>query len=524
MAENVEIRKSLVMINSVSSVLTRLIKITVLAWLLQHLLNRVSPGEYSVLALLMTLMMFAPLFTAILTSGLSRYTVEAYARGDKRRIVQIVSTMLPLLALAALGVLTLGGLFIWQIDHVFVIESDHVSDARIMMMAMISLLALQMVLSPFGQGLYIKQKFVLTNLIKLGCECLRLGLLLGLLLGISTRVIWVVFASVASDLTALLLIVGFSRYYVPALKFDRREISWSVTRELLPFGFLNMITQVADKMSTGAGTLILNLFSSAIQVNYFYVGTLLLRQLQMTEYIATRPLMPVLTAMHALDSHDRLRSAYLRGGRLGLWMMLMVVVPIIIYRNEVITLWLGPDKLLIATIMGMMMAFIPIQYGNNMLSKLSVAKGYLRPWALRAIGTQIVNVCLTFYLVAVREMGAIGAALSWIMVLVVGELFFMIPLGLRLADVPVRQWLKCTVLPGLLPALVAACLWLIMQQLVKPESLVSLMLCVMVGLAAYVAVLLIYCLQKKDREDFKKMTDKLRYRFGRRTLQAPLPK
>jgi len=74
----VELSKRLVLINSASSLLTRMLSISVLIWLQQYLLMRIKPEEYSLLPVLYSVMMFAPLITTILTGGLGRYIVEAY--------------------------------------------------------------------------------------------------------------------------------------------------------------------------------------------------------------------------------------------------------------------------------------------------------------------------------------------------------------------------------------------------------------------------------------------------------------
>lgn len=73
----VEISKKLVLINSASSLVTRMLSISVLIWLQQYLLKRITPEEYSLLPVLYSVMMFAPLVTTVLTAGLGRYIVEA---------------------------------------------------------------------------------------------------------------------------------------------------------------------------------------------------------------------------------------------------------------------------------------------------------------------------------------------------------------------------------------------------------------------------------------------------------------
>ena len=67
----------MVLINSASSLVTRMLSISVLIWLQQYLLKRITPEEYSLLPVLYSVMMFAPLITTILISGLGRYIAEA---------------------------------------------------------------------------------------------------------------------------------------------------------------------------------------------------------------------------------------------------------------------------------------------------------------------------------------------------------------------------------------------------------------------------------------------------------------
>ena len=192
MNSQVEISKRLVFINSVSSLVSRVLNVSVLIWMYQYLLLQISVEEYSLLPVLGSVMMFAPLLTMVLTGGLGRYIVEAYAKGDERRITQIVSTMFPLLLSTGFAFLALGWLFSWYIDRILTISPERLWDARVMMGLMMFSAAIRLPLTPFGIGLYVRQKFVLMNLIKVGQELLQIALLFVLLVGVSTRVLWVI--------------------------------------------------------------------------------------------------------------------------------------------------------------------------------------------------------------------------------------------------------------------------------------------------------------------------------------------
>ena len=54
----IEISKRLVLINSTSAILTRLVGLTVVVWLFQHLINNVDKQEFRVYAVVSTAVLF----------------------------------------------------------------------------------------------------------------------------------------------------------------------------------------------------------------------------------------------------------------------------------------------------------------------------------------------------------------------------------------------------------------------------------------------------------------------------------
>mgnify|MGYP000709419330 CR=1 FL=1 len=99
---HVEISKRLVIINSVSSILTMAIEVLFNFWLYQYLIRRITPEEFSLLPVVMSIMIFIPLLTVFFTSGIGRYIIDAYARGDEEGVTRIISSIFPFLAVCAL--------------------------------------------------------------------------------------------------------------------------------------------------------------------------------------------------------------------------------------------------------------------------------------------------------------------------------------------------------------------------------------------------------------------------------------
>ena len=514
MSTKVVISKRLVFINSVSGVAARVLNISVLLWLQRYLLQRISTEEYAIYPVLASLIVFLPLLTAVLTTGLGRFIVEAYAKGDERRVTQIVSTMSVLLLGSGLLVLTAGLVFAWNVGRVLTIAPERLWDGRIMMTLMVVSFVVRLLLAPFIVGLYVRQKFVLLNLIAVGTQLLRIAILLVLLLGVSTRVLWVVVAAVSSEVCGLLVTQAISRRLIPSLVFRRSEMRWAVARELTSFGGWSLLGELAERIRISADPLILNKLGTALDVSCFYLGSMPAGQIQQLWSVAQQPLMPALTAMHATKSKDRLRNAYLRGGRYGLWATLFLAVPIMVYGHKLITLWVGEKFLAAGTVIILLLATYPVIYANVMMANIAIATAQVRTLALRAVFVQGINLVLTIYLVGVRGMGAVGSALSTFLTMVFIWPVVNYSFALRLADVSFGKWLRETIWPGLLPGLAAAAVWVILKIVVNPSSWLGLAGCVVFGLLCYVVVLLAFCLQPQDRHDLREVTLRIITRIG----------
>ncbi|MGI9455066.1 MAG: hypothetical protein ACR2NU_00805, partial [Aeoliella sp.] len=65
------------MTNAISSVLTRLLTISVFAWAIRHLIHRVPEEELAILPVVLSITLFFPILQNVFTAGLSRFVTEA---------------------------------------------------------------------------------------------------------------------------------------------------------------------------------------------------------------------------------------------------------------------------------------------------------------------------------------------------------------------------------------------------------------------------------------------------------------
>lgn len=506
MNAGIEISKKKIFLNSSVSIFAKLLNLTIIVWLQWHLLSRISEEEYALYPVIISIIVFLPLFATVFTAGLGRFITEAYAVGDYDRITQITSSLFFLLLIFGIVFWAGGMVFSWYIDRVLNIPAERIGDAQLMMALLITLFVFRLTLSPFRLGLHVLQKFVLFNFVYLGGRLLYLILLLILLFGVSTRILWIVVATVASEFVVLMVLQALSRRLIPSLTFQVRQINWPVARQLMSFGGWSFIAQIADMIRTAAAPLLLNKLATPLDVTCFYLGSLPYRQIRQFSSAAQLPLMPQLTAMHATNDKARLRNSYLRGGRYGLWACLLIAVPAMVFSQEIIRLYVGNAYSSAALVMLLLLIPFFTVYGHVMFPNLAVATGQMRSLALRVFSVQIINLMLMYYLVCIRQMGAVGAALSICLAMGIGWPILAAPAGLKLSGVRLRIWLRETLFPGVLPGLTTVLFLVIIKYIFEPNTWLGLVVCSMVGILCYVCILLCFSLQKQDRFDLKRVT------------------
>ena len=145
-----------------------------------------------------------------------------------------------------------------------------------------------------------------------------------------------------------------------------------------------------------------------------------------------------------------------------------------------------------------------------MVWQVAHATGQIRPVGIRNLGTQLVTIAATLYVVGVAGGGAVSAAFTALVVGGISTVALVWPLGLKLADVTFGAWVRRTLLPGLVPAVAGTLAWAALKLIVVPDTWAKLGICTLIGAVCYGAVLLRFCLAPKDRADLTEVIAKVK--------------
>jgi O-antigen/teichoic acid export membrane protein len=497
--EHISTSKRLVLVNALSQIVTRVLNLSVLVWLQQYLLKRISPEEYSLFPVIMSAIFFMPLLTSFMNVGLTRHVTEAYAKGDNDQVTTFVSSMFPFILGVGLLMMLLGIGFSWNVDQFLNIPDGRGDEATLMMLLLVVTLGVDFILFPFRIGFNLKQRFVILNIMRLGREFLRMLILLILLFSVSTSVVWVVLATAISTILSVLVEVWVSMRLVPALTFRLSMVRLREVIEPLTFGWWSLVSQAAQQIKRSSDPIILNLFSTPLEVTCFFVGSLVGNNLFSMIHLFLIPLQPQLIALYVSGNQQKLRNAYYRINKYMMWATVLAVAPLIIFRNEVVVLYIGAEYIKAATVLMLLLLPLPLYVANVMLMRIAPAINQVRATTSRELLSECLNMGLTIYLVAALHMGAFGSALATCLVGIITQLVLFIPLSVRMLDIDVKQWLAQTFLPGLMPGLVASVVWVVLERYYSPQTWMSLAVCALGGVVVYCVFLFFFGLKAFER-------------------------
>lgn len=512
----IEISKKLIMINSISSAVALGLNLSILVWLQQYLLKHISAEEYSLVPIVLSLMAFAPLLSTVLTGGVGRYITVAYAKGDEVEVTRICSTMFPILLAAGLLFLVLGWLVAWKVDSILVIDPEYLFDAQVMLALMVFVTALKLPQAAFNSGFMVRQKLMWQDMIDVGCQFLRIGLLLILLFEVSTRVLWVTVALVVSELVNMAISTPVSMKLVPAQRFRLKLFRAKLAGEITKFGSWWFVGSLSDVIKRTMDPLLLNRFASAVDVTIFYVADMAPRILTQMLTPITKPFFPILAGMFATKDYVKLRNTYTRTARYHTWVVLTIAVPAMVFSTEIMHLYLHGKYDAAGPIMTLLLIVTVINALNALGSAVALATGDMRGLSLRVIVVQSINLLLTIVLVVFMHQGAMGSAIATLIAAAFFEVTIKWPFCRRIAHCSFNYWFRQTFAPTIIPAMPPLFICLLINHFYNLDNWLKLIAASAMSALVYLALVINFTLQEQDMLDWSILKNKFKERYERK--------
>ena len=500
MTDRFKIEKKTIGFNALAAAGSKFINMFVVLWAQHSLFNELSPDAFSIYPLIAILVYFLPLITTSFTSPAQRFVTAAFAKDNRKEITEVVSTIVSLL-LIPLGLIVVGGsaLLIW-LDSAFEISPGNLPAARIMFAMILVASALKLLMQPFCVAFYAQQRLVRFHGVSLVGEIVRLLALLILFWTLGPKVIWVVATDAVVSTCVVAALAFWSRRMMPEIRFQRSAVNWSRIREFISFGVFDVGISFSRMLRTSLPIWLLNQYDTPIAVNTFHVGQSAFRHAQKAWIPMRGTLGPPMIGMATTGQGERLQRTFYKGGRIAIWLTMMVCTPLIVFNQEVATLYAGEEYVWAGPVMAILLLRYPLQLMNAFLPQLARANAVPEKASIPMIICELTTALFMAIAIIGLGYGVFGVAVCSLVITAIFELLVLAPIANRLMNGSMQRSLLETLMPGMAPAIVAALVMFATQSLLKPTSFWEVACACIPGMFTYLLLVWV-CFRPDDRRD-----------------------
>jgi Na+-driven multidrug efflux pump len=146
----------------------------------------------------------------------------------------------------------------------------------------------------------------------------------------------------------------------------------------------------------------------------------------------------------------------------------------------------------------------PLTYSTKIFFTIAQATDNLRPVAIRVIIAQLGNLALTLLFVGGLGMGAVGSAGATLITFAILYPLFFWPMSLRVLDISWPRFFSQSLVPGLLPSIIASAAGGLCSLWIGDAGLIRLIIGVPICLISY-TITWLFVLLPADRADLGRL-------------------
>ncbi len=468
--------------------------------LLPYNLRHLGAADYGLWILSASIAGYSAFLDLGLGEGLVKFAAECRARGEERRLSELVSTTL--VAFAGAGAVALAAMagVALVFDRLFPLDPRQAAIGRTVLLLVAGLLAVGLPFSVFGAVVNGAQRYALNNAV---------GIVATLLAAAAN--VWAiergggVVAVVAA--TTVVHLAAYGAYALnafrvqPGLRVSPRLASWARLKEVGAFSAYLLVLDWAHKVNYSLDTLVIGMALGPRAVAAFTPAARVAQGLRDLTGQFHGVLFPAVVDLGTRGQRDRLAALCLEGTRLSVALAVALGLGVVVLAEPLLVAWVGPALAGGASVLRALAVATIARVGQATGATILTGAGGHR--YLAANHALVAGLSLTLWLVLVRPLGLFGVALGTAIPVSVGALF-VVPEACRRLGLPVRRLWRRAIWPVAWPAVpVAAALWA-WRVLAEPGRLLEILGAGALAAALYVGLVYAVGLTGPERAILKR--------------------
>jgi len=512
-----------VIFNSLCNVAGRGFSVLVALFLIPFMLGKLGPEAYAIIPLIMySIVPFLEVFTSGVATSVGRYVTLHQARHETDEANRYFNTsffiLLGLCAVASVPIVALSYYF----PEIFKVKPAWARSSQwTMLLAGVGFI-ITGVSSPFGAGMYFRQRFDLRSIFFAIGILARAGtiVLLFSVIGANTAYVALGMVVAATIQGVANLITGYRM--LPGLKTSWRFFSREKLRDVSGFSFYLLISRVSLLLFAYTDYVLIVWLIGKEGVTVYSLGAQWWRLMRGFAITAVYALGPLATTLYATAQHDRIRSIFLKGSRVMVLLVCPVAVFLCVLAQPFMTAWvggiegIGPHAVRQAVrVLWVLVLPLVINLSVMPAFPMFTAMGRVRTVAFVTLAAAILNIAVSIWLAVGLGLGILGIALGSSICLLAKNTAFIPWYVCRICNARLKDFYR------IFPRPVAACVpgvafAILIQYFTNITNWPAIILVGMVCMASYFLIVYLWCLTDQEKAELSEIWSQFRKMLSRK--------
>jgi O-antigen/teichoic acid export membrane protein len=475
-------RSRAILLNALSSYSRDIIDTITFLVLIPFIIKTLGSESFGLWSLIWAFLVFFDLADLGFGASVVKFVADARGREDSERQQKIVCTLFWVYMI--LGGLVVGGVLLSLLffNRVFQIPDDQTATARSVLLILGVRSALYMPLGMFRGILAGHQKLKVDNWYKIVGNLIYFAAVLIILPRIPDLWLLATLNAVTGVLPLIAMMIHVKRT-VPQVSIHPRHFDRALIGEVTSFSLYFSFIQVAGLIATRADAIVIKLFLPLQMVAIYSIG---LRLAEKAGYFCShlnRVLSPVVAELHGAAEQANIRALWYRGAKFTVAFSTPFLLGLALLADPLVNAWTGPEFREAGAVCRWLVAAVTISVFHGSSVNILSMGGHQQLTARALLGGQVLNIILSFLLI--HPFGIKGVAMA--------TCFAYVPLYIGTIQIYASRihgrspwdFYRHTVVPAILPALLMASLFLLIQQHWTLSNLVEVALVEILGIAVF---------------------------------------
>jgi O-antigen/teichoic acid export membrane protein len=387
------------------------VNLAVMFFLSPFVVHSLGDSAYGVWSLLVSLTGYMGLVELGTRGGLDRFINYHLGRDDVSSVNGVINTGLLIFVVCGLGLMMVSGGVAFFFDTFFTkTPAELVGVAKLTVLLVAVNLWLAFLGTPFYQVLTAFERFDVVNAINLVVLGIRTALIVWVLRSGGGIISLAVVQAVATAIGLVAAAILAKRIF-PPLRINFGLASRDHFRQLFTFSFWGFVTNIAMQLLYWTDNVVIAVLLGPEMVTYYAIGSMLIIYSRGVVGQCSAIFTPQIIKYVAREDWASLRKLFLQGSNLIMAVGILLLVGIMAFGQEFLTLWMGPEygekSYGVLLILGLsQLPAMAILLGSPVILGLNK----VRFGATVTLVQAIINLVLSVILVEYFQMGIDGVA------------------------------------------------------------------------------------------------------------------